>query len=91
MLYYHRVSEKQIVGLDKITKESYPDPTAEEGDWSAVDLAPVKALAQPVSLEAIRKDELLGRMLLVRQSRLSVMPVTPDEFKRVLALAKTSL
>ena len=91
VLYYHSVSEKQIVGMAKVTKESYPDPTAEEGDWSAVDLAPVKALAQPVSLEAIRKDELLGRMLLVRQSRLSVMPVTPDEFKRVLALAKTSL
>ena len=89
VLYYHSVSEKQIVGIAEVTKTAYPDPTANEGDWSCVELAPSKALQQPVNLELIKGDELLKNMALVRNSRLSVTPVTPKEFARILKLAKT--
>jgi predicted RNA-binding protein with PUA-like domain len=89
VLYYHSVSEKQIVGLARVAKEAYPDPTATEGDWSAVDLAPGKTLATPVTLETIKTDKALKDMLLVRQSRLSVTPLTEAQFNRVMALAET--
>src|SRR6059058_1522518 len=59
VLFYHSVSEKQVVGLARVVNESYPDPTVKEGDWSAVDLAPVKTLRDPVSLEAIKADKIL--------------------------------
>src|SRR3954467_4585570 len=68
VLYYHSVSEKQVVGLARVAKESYADPTATEGDWSVVDLAPVKSLARPVSLAAIKADNLLKDLPLIRQS-----------------------
>jgi predicted RNA-binding protein with PUA-like domain len=89
VLFYHSVSEKQIVGLARVTKEFYPDATAKEGDWSCVDLAPVKALAKPVALETIKADPILRDMPLVRQSRLSVTPLTGAQFERVLVLAET--
>ncbi|HEY4417133.1 MAG TPA: EVE domain-containing protein [Verrucomicrobiae bacterium] len=89
--FYHSVSEKQIVGLAKVAKEFYPDATADEGDWSCVDLAPVKALAKPVTLETIKTDKLLQDMPLVKQSRLSVTPLTPVQFERILTLAATKL
>ena len=89
VFYYHSVSEKQIVGIAKVAQEAYPDPTASEGDWSCVDLAPVLPLKKPVGLEVIRADRQLKEMKLVKQSRLSVMPLTPDQFKRVLKLAET--
>jgi predicted RNA-binding protein with PUA-like domain len=79
------------VGIAKVTKEAYPDATAEEGDWSAVDLAPVKALETPVSLAAIKADKQLANMALIRRSRLSVVPVTESEFERILALGSTKL
>ena len=91
VLYYHSVSEKQIVGIAEVTKTAYPDPTAEEGDWSCVELAPLKPLHQPVSLELIKGDELLKNMALVKNSRLSVTPVTLNEFARILKLAKTNI
>ena len=91
VLYYHSVSEKAVVGVAQVTQEAYADPTAKEGDWSVVDLKPVKALKTPVTLEVIKGDSALGDILLVRQSRLSVMPVTAREFKRVLKLGGTSL
>ncbi|MBI3414056.1 MAG: EVE domain-containing protein [Verrucomicrobia bacterium] len=91
VFYYHSVSEKQIVGLARVAKEFYPDPTATEGDWSAVELAPVKALKKPVSLEAIKADKVLKEMLLVRHSRLSVTPVAAEQFARLLALAETKV
>jgi predicted RNA-binding protein with PUA-like domain len=68
VLFYHSGEEKQIVGLARVEKEAYPDPTADEGDWSAVDIVPVKPLP------------------LVRQSRLSVSPVTEAQFERILSL-----
>src|SRR5439155_5355350 len=76
VLFYHSVSEKQAVGLARVEKESYPDPTASEGDWSAVDLAAVKTLRKPVTLEAIKADPILREIPLVKQSRLSVVPLT---------------
>lgn len=91
LLFYHSNEGKAVVGVAKIVRTAYPDPTAEDGDWSAVDVAPVKALKVPVSLEVIRGDAKLAEMLLLRRSRLSVVPVTPAEFKRVLELGKTKL
>ena len=87
VFFYHSVTDKQVVGLAKVVKEAYPDATAEEGDWSCVDLAPDKALAHPVTLEAIKQDKILSTMQLVRQSRLSVSPLTKEQFERLLKLA----
>ena len=89
VLFYHSVSEKQIVGVSRVEKEAYADKTAEEGDWSCVDLAPVKPLAQPVTLEQIKADKTLAEMPLLKQSRLSVTPLTAAQFNRVLTLGKT--
>jgi predicted RNA-binding protein with PUA-like domain len=89
VLYYHSVSEKQAVGLARVEREAYADPTATEGEWVAVDLAPVKALVKPVSLETIKADKAFKDMLLVRNSRLSVSPVTEAQFKRLMVLAET--
>ena len=87
--FYHSVTEKQIVGLAKVEREAYPDATAEEGDWSCVDLVPAKALKNPVSLDAIKADKLLAQMPLVKQSRLSVTPLDAKQFERLLQLAQT--
>jgi predicted RNA-binding protein with PUA-like domain len=91
VFFYHSVSDKQVVGLARVVKEFYPDATAEEGDWSCVDLEPVKPLKNPVTLAAIKADQVLKDMKLVRQSRLSVTPLTPAEFARLLELAATKL
>jgi predicted RNA-binding protein with PUA-like domain len=89
VLYYHSVSQKQIVGIATVVKEAYADPTATEGDWSCVDLAPVKPLAQPVPLETIKADPVTRDIPLVRQSRLSVTLLTEAQYQRLLALGKT--
>jgi predicted RNA-binding protein with PUA-like domain len=89
VMFYHSVSDKQVVGIAKVAKEFYPDPTADEGDWSVVDLAPHKPLKKAVTLEQIKADAALKEMLLVRQSRLSVTPLTEAQFKRLLELAET--
>jgi predicted RNA-binding protein with PUA-like domain len=89
VLFYHSVSEKQIVGAAKVSKEAWPDPTAKEGDWVCVELVPVQTLRQPVPLAAVKRDPLLKNIPLVRQSRLSVTALTAPEFARLLALAKT--
>lgn len=86
VLFYHSGEEKQIVGLARVEKEAYPDPTADEGDWSAVDIVPVKPLKTPVTLQQIKADKVLKEMPLVRQSRLSVSPVTEAQFERILSL-----
>jgi predicted RNA-binding protein with PUA-like domain len=91
VLFYHSVSEKQVVGIARVQREAYADPTAKDGDWSSVDLAPVKPLAQPVSLAAIKADQALNNLPLVRQSRLSVTPLSSEQFKRVLHLGQTKL
>ena len=89
VFFYHSVTDKQIVGVAKVQKEFYPDATADEGDWSCVDLAPVKPLAKPVTLDAIKADKILREMPLVKQSRLSVTPVSTAQFARLLELAET--
>jgi predicted RNA-binding protein with PUA-like domain len=89
VFFYHSGEGKEILGLARVEREAYADPTADEGDWSAVDLAPVKPLVSPVNLEVIKQDALLKEMLLVRNSRISVSPLTETQFKRLLALAQT--
>jgi len=89
--FYHSVTGKDIVGLARVAKEAYPDATAAEGDWSCVDLEPVKPLKNPVTLEAIKADQALKDMKLLKQSRLSVSPLTAAEFARVLELAGTKV
>jgi predicted RNA-binding protein with PUA-like domain len=89
--YYHSVSEKQVVGIARVVREAYPDATAEEGDWSCVDLAPVQPLKQPVTLEQIKADKLLKSIPLVKQSRLSVTPLASAEFTQLLKLGATKV
>ena len=91
VFFYHSGEEKSVVGLAQVVKEAYSDPTATEGDWSCVDLAPEKALAKPVTLAAIKADKILKEMVLAKQSRLSVSPVTSGQFERLLQLAKTNI
>ncbi len=88
VLFYHSVSEKRVVGVARVEKEAYSDRTADEGDWSAVDLVPVKALGKPVSLDQIKADKVLREMPLVRQTRLSVTRLTPEQFERVMELGE---
>jgi predicted RNA-binding protein with PUA-like domain len=87
---YHSGAEKSVVGLARVTKVAYPDPTATEGDWSAVDLAPAKALKKPVGLAEMKGDKILKEMLLVRHSRISVTPVSEAQFDRILELAESA-
>ncbi len=91
VLFYHSVSDKQIVGVARVEKEAYADQTAEEGDWSCVDLVPVKPLATPVTLAQIKSDQAFADMLLLKQSRLSVTSVSATHFNRVLALGGTKI
>jgi len=79
VFYYHSVTGKCIVGLARVAKEAYPDPTAEDGDWSCVDLVPIKACRTPVTLDLIKNEPGLQEIALLRQSRLSVMLVTAAE------------
>jgi predicted RNA-binding protein with PUA-like domain len=89
-LYYHSNEGKAVVGVAEVVREHYQDPTT-EGDYSAVDFAPVKALSAPVTLAQMRQMPKLARMTVLKQGRLSVSPVTPAEFAAVLAAGKTKL
>jgi predicted RNA-binding protein with PUA-like domain len=89
--YYHSGEGKEVVGVARVARVAYPDPTATEGDWSAVDLVPVKALTRSVTLKTFKSDAILRESLLARHSRLSVMPLTPEQFARVLELGGTVL
>ncbi len=86
VLFYHSVNGKAVVGISKVVREAYPDTTADEGDWSCVDLKPMKALASPVTLEVIKSDPALAEIGLLRQSRLSVMPLKAAEYERIIKL-----
>jgi predicted RNA-binding protein with PUA-like domain len=88
VLFYHSVSDKAIVGEAEVVRESYTDPTASEGNWLAVDLKPIKPLPRRVSLDEIKADKRLAGLALVRSPRLSVMPVTTQEYRVIEALAK---
>ena len=87
VLFYHSVTDKAVVGIAKVGRESYPDTTAKEGDWSAVDLVPVRPLPRPVTLDEIKGNSPLQKMALLRLSRLSVQPVTAPEFREIVRLA----
>ena len=88
VFFYHSGEMKAVIGLARVKKEFYPDPTAEEGDWSCVDLVPVRELARPVTLPQIKADKILKEMVLARQSRLSVSPVSKPQYDRLLQLAE---
>ena len=85
VLFYHSVSEKSVVGVTEVSKESYPDPTDEK--WIAVEIKAVKKLKSPVTLEQIKANGALNSIALVRQSRLSVLPLTKDEYEEILSMA----
>lgn len=88
VMFYHSNDGKCIVGIARVTKTAFPDSTAEEAGWVAVELAPVAPLENPVTLAQIKADAPLKKIELVRQSRLSVSPLTPAEFARIKVLAK---
>jgi predicted RNA-binding protein with PUA-like domain len=87
VLFYHSGEEKAFVGIAKVVRTAYPDSTAKEGEWSTVDLAPVKPLDQPVELREIKSYPPLKGIPLVRQSRLSVMPLAESEFREIVKMA----
>ena len=85
VLFYHSGKDKAVVGIAEVVKSAYPDPTADDEQWVAVDLKPIKPLKNPVPLAAIRYDKRLADLPLIRQSQLSVMPLTKDEFDIIVA------
>ena len=88
VLFYHSVVGKEVMGIARVLREAYPDPTATEGDWSAVDLAPEKALRRPVTLDEVKGNPRLKGIALLRLSRLSVQPLSSVEFEEILRMAR---
>ena len=88
VFFYHSGKEKCVVGIASVSKAAYPDPTTKEEGWIAVDIKPVKRLTNPVSLADIKANAKLSDLLLVRQSRLSVMPVGESEFEEIVRMGK---
>lgn len=89
LLFYHSNEGLEIVGIAKVVKEYYQDPTTDDTAWVAVDVSPVVTLNKPLSLKAIKQDELLKNMEFVRLGRLSVSRVTPEEFHRIVDITQT--
>jgi len=89
VLFYHSNEGKNVVGIAKVVKEAYQDPTTDDTNWVVVDLSPVEALKNPVSVEQIKAEESLKDNSLVRQGRLSVMPLRADEFDKILEMSET--
>lgn len=89
VLFYHSVKEKAVVGIASVVSESYPDPTANDERWVVVDLEPLQAFEQAVTLEQIKAEPDLAETPLLRQSRLSVMPLSPSAFNKIVKLSKT--
>jgi predicted RNA-binding protein with PUA-like domain len=90
-LFYHSNEGKEVVGIAKVVREAYPDPTSPTEDWSVVDVAPVKAMKAPVGLDFIKSDPALADIALLKRSRLSVVPVSQAHFDYILKLGKTKL
>lgn len=86
VLFYHSGKDKAVVGLAEVVQGPYPDPTADNSQWVAVDLKPIKAFSKPVPLPAIRYDKRLSGLPLIKQSQLSVMPLTRDEFDILVSM-----
>ena len=91
VLFYHSREGLEVVGIAKVNREAYPDPTAEQGDWSVVDLVPYKRFNKPVSLQDIKATPELSDIALVRIGRLSVMPLTKQAFDLILEMGSTQL
>jgi predicted RNA-binding protein with PUA-like domain len=87
VLFYHSGEDKAVIGIAKVTRTAYADATAKEGDWSTVDLTAVKPLRRLVTLQEIRSNSRLKTIPLVRQSRLSVMPLRESEFREIVSMA----
>jgi predicted RNA-binding protein with PUA-like domain len=85
-LFYHSNEGKCVVGIAKVVREAYQDPTTEDKNWVVVDLVPVESLKQPVTLEQVKADSRLKEIGLIRQGRLSVMALKPEEFDRIIEL-----
>jgi predicted RNA-binding protein with PUA-like domain len=90
-LFYHSNEGKEIVGVARVKREAYPDPTAPGEDWSVVDIEPLAPVKAPVSLDAIRSDPALAEIALLKKPRISVVPVAKDHFDRILKLGRTRL
>ena len=88
VLFYHSGKQKAVVGIAEVLKAAYADPTADDDQWVAVDLKPVKQFEIAVQLAAIRYDKRLSALPLIRQSQLSVMPLTKDEFDAIVSMGK---
>lgn len=91
ILFYHSVDAREVVGIARVTREGYPDPTTDDPRWVAVDLEPVRPLNKPVTLGQIKNDAALEDVALIRQSRLSVVPLRRPEFQHILKLGETCL
>jgi predicted RNA-binding protein with PUA-like domain len=89
VLFYHSVKEKSVMGEAEVVRDAYADPTAEEGDWVSVDLKPIRALPRPVPLEKIKADKRLAGFVLLRNPRLSVMPVSAQEYRAIADLSRS--
>ncbi len=89
VLFYHSVDDKEVVGICKVSKEHYPDPTATEGDWSVVEVEPLTRLNKKVHLSLIKSNSTLQDIALVRIGRLSVMPLTQVAFETILEIGET--
>lgn len=86
VLFYHSTSEKAVVGAARVSREAFADPTDDK--WTAVEIAPLEKFARAVTLEQIKTEKSLANVALLRQSRLSVMPLTPAEYETICSLAK---
>jgi predicted RNA-binding protein with PUA-like domain len=90
VLFYHSQQGRDIVGIATVSKPAFPDPTAESGDWVAVELTPRESFKNPVMLEMMKQTPELQNIGLIRQSRLSVMPVSGEEFAKIMELSGLS-
>lgn len=86
--FYHSGDESSVVGIASITKENYPDPTATDGDWTAVDVKAIKKLKTPVTLKQVKAEKILADMPLVKISRLSVSPLTEAHYNKIISMSK---
>ncbi len=90
VLIYHSNTDKSIVGIAEVTKEAFPDPTSENVRWLAVELKFISMLEKPVSLDTIKQDNILNKIALVKQQRLSVMQITEKEYNRIVEFSRTT-
>lgn len=91
LLFYHSNIGKEVVGVARVVRDAYADPSAPGEDWSVVDVAPVVQLRKPVGLDAIKAEKALATLALLKRPRLSVVPVSPEHFQRILELGETKV